>query len=266
MARFQRDQDVRVARPDHAAVAIAQIDRRNSECRCCRGCRAVPSPGFPCGWRLRPARPAVAVSSMRVPVRARTCSRNCPASTLGKKSWPSSGTSNHEPTQNARNNVAKTPRCSNTAPSSRGSRREIVRSRVQTLLDSDERPHPDAVLWLSSSCSSCVLDIAIKPHDQRRNQRSRDDIAGQHREHHRFRQRHEQVMRHAGQEKHRHEHDADAQAWRQTPAGRFPARRPGWPVPAVCPRPCGDGCFRSPPWHHPPECRPPAPGRPASSG
>ena len=33
------------------------------------------------------------VSSMRVPVRARTCRRNCPASTLGKKSCPNCGTS-----------------------------------------------------------------------------------------------------------------------------------------------------------------------------
>ena len=34
-----------------------------------------------------------AVSSMRVPVRARTCNLNWPASTAGKKSWPSNGTS-----------------------------------------------------------------------------------------------------------------------------------------------------------------------------
>ena len=37
------------------------------------------------------------VSSMRVPAGARTCSRNWPASTLGKKSWPMQGNSASEP-------------------------------------------------------------------------------------------------------------------------------------------------------------------------
>jgi hypothetical protein len=42
------------------------------------------------------------VSSMRVPVRARMCSKNCPVSTLGKKFLPSVSVSSHEPTQKPR--------------------------------------------------------------------------------------------------------------------------------------------------------------------
>ncbi len=55
------------------------------------------------------------------------------------------------------------------------------------------------------------LDIAIKPHDQSRHERPRNDITRKHREHDGFRQRHKQITRDAGEKKHRHEHDANAQ-------------------------------------------------------
>src|SRR4029077_15510382 len=54
---------------------------------------------------------------MRVPLRARTCRRNWPASTDGKKSWPSCGTSSSEPRQKARKSEANTPRWCNRPPS-----------------------------------------------------------------------------------------------------------------------------------------------------
>ena len=46
-------------------------------------------------------------------------------------------------------------------------------------------------------------------HRQRRHQRTRKNVRRQHGEHHRLRQRHKQVPRHAAQEEHRQKHDAD---------------------------------------------------------
>ena len=55
----------------------------------------------PSGTTLRIAsstRPkSASVSSIRVPAGARTCSRNWPASTAGKKSWPRKGKRASEP-------------------------------------------------------------------------------------------------------------------------------------------------------------------------
>ena len=42
-------------------------------------------------------------------------------------------------------------------------------------------------------------------------QRTRQQVAGQHGEHHRFGQRHKQIPRHAAEEEHGDEHDADAE-------------------------------------------------------
>ena len=56
-----------------------------------------------------------------------------------------------------------------------------------------------------------VLVPAHDVHHQRGNQRARKQVGGEHGEHHRLRQRHEQIARYAGQEEHRHEHNADAQ-------------------------------------------------------
>ncbi len=86
-------------------------------------------------WRMklsiRSHRPAV--SSIRVPARARRCSLNCPASTRGKKSRPSQGTrSTNEPTHAA----AEAPQeraCGDAgnAPASDDSGRETFRKPAQ---------------------------------------------------------------------------------------------------------------------------------------
>jgi hypothetical protein len=54
-----------------------------------------------------------AVSSMRVPVAARKCRRIWPASTVGKKSRPSTGYRKHDTTVNPRKPSAKALRFSN---------------------------------------------------------------------------------------------------------------------------------------------------------
>ena len=67
----------------------------------------------------------------------------------------------------------------------------------------------------ASSCS-CSRYFAIVG-----TTRSREQVAGQHGEHHRLGHRHEQVAGHAAQEEHRHEHDADGQGGHQRRGGNL---------------------------------------------
>ena len=57
---------------------------------------------------------------------------------------------------------------------------------------------------------------------ERRHQRPREEVRGQHREHHRFGERHEQVPRDTRQHEHRHEHDADGECRDQRRDGDLP--------------------------------------------
>ena len=60
---------------------------------------------------LQPQQEMVMIWPMRVPVGARRCRRICPASTLGKKSRPSSGNNRQESRQKPMNSEAKPRRC-----------------------------------------------------------------------------------------------------------------------------------------------------------
>ena len=209
---------------------------------------------------------SLAVSSMRVPLRARRCSRNCPASTDGKKSCPSCGTSSIEPTQNARKITAKGDAMVQHRPQQDAvALAEAVEAALEAGLHRRQRPQPGRRRG-RLVVAGVVLHVAVEPHHQRRHQRPRQHVAGQHREHHRLGQRHEQVVRHARSGRTSARTRCRCRAWRRRPASRSPARRPGSRRPALCPRPCGGGCFQWPPSRHPPECRPPAPARPGSSG
>ncbi len=68
---------------------------------------------------------------------------------------------------------------------------------------------------------AAILDVAVEPHDQGRNQRSREHIACQHGEDDRFGQGHEEIARNSGEEKHRHEHNADAKRRDERRQGDF---------------------------------------------
>ena len=61
----------------------------------------------------------------------------------------------------------------------------------------------------SVQVSSLLLMAAQQILGHGRDQRPREQIGGEHGEHHRFRQRNEQVARHAGEEEHGQKHDAD---------------------------------------------------------
>ena len=154
--------------------------------------------------------PRRAVSSMRVPVLARKCRLNWPASVVGKKSWPSQGISRKAAAQSARNTGTKTRR--RRMQVSRASGDSAMRSRFKAALERALESRGDIPgLRLRGMMPVHLQQV----HRERRDQGSRENVGREHREHHRFGQRNEQIARHAGQEEHRDEHDADAQRGNQ---------------------------------------------------
>ena len=86
---------------------------------------------------------------------------------------------------------------------------ETIEAPFEAGLDSYQRSQPGGNRS-RFIVAGVVLHVAVEPHYQRRHQCPRQDVAGQHGEHHRLRQRHKQVVGHPGQEEHRHEHNTDA--------------------------------------------------------
>ena len=149
-----------------------------------------------------------AVSSIRVPARARRCSLNCPASTLGKKSRPSQGTSStNEPTQT----TTKPHR--NAAAVMQAAVQHLVIAVAESFESQLKRHlHPHQRIAAGRIQVSGFLFVAaeqILGHG--RDQRPGQQVGGEHGEHHRFRQRDEQVAGHAGEKEHGQKHDADGQ-------------------------------------------------------
>ena len=81
---------------------------------------------------------------------------------------------------------------------------------LEPALDANERASPSRSGRLVHRLTA-VLDLAVEPQDQRGHESSRNHVAGQHGEHDRLRQRDEQEPGDAGEEKHRHKHDTDAE-------------------------------------------------------
>ena len=133
VARLERDQNVRVRRPDDAAGVVTQIDGGIGDADVFERAAEFVRRNFPDDGLGDAGRRAGSVSSMRVPVAARRCSRNWPASTFGKKSWPSAR-ANRPRSQRRRpersGQTAGDARSS--SPAARDSRRENGRSRLQT--------------------------------------------------------------------------------------------------------------------------------------
>ena len=99
----QRDQNVGVGRAGHAAVAIAEVDAGNRQANIVENALEFSAAGISRRIAFSTRSTSPAVSSIRVPVWARTCSRKMPASTVGKKSCPRNGTRRNEAAQKARN-------------------------------------------------------------------------------------------------------------------------------------------------------------------
>ena len=191
------------------------------------------------GSRLSIRSQSRAVSSMRVPVGARTCSLIWPPSTAGKKSWPSHGTSSDRPrpAHAARKHDGEAPGpVAGTPRAARGSR---ARSRSKPLLEAALEAHEEG----RGSCSACSASCSCAVQQvlrHRRHERARQDVRRQHREDDRLGQRHEQVARDAGEEEHRHEHDADAERRDERRHGDLLRRRRESPARSPCPaRGCG---------------------------
>ena len=90
VALAQRQQDLAVERADRAGVAVRQVDAAVGHAEVVEdGLELVRGMSSRIAASTASARRAV--SSIRVPVGARMCSRIWPASTLGKKSRPSTG-------------------------------------------------------------------------------------------------------------------------------------------------------------------------------
>ncbi len=68
-----------------------------------------------------------------------------------------------------------------------------------------------------------------------RHERAREQIGGQHREHHRLGQRHEQIARHAPSERTWARTRCRWRASKQMPEPRSAGRRPEWPARSLCP-------------------------------
>jgi hypothetical protein len=66
-----------------------------------------------------------------------------------------------------------------------------------------------------------VAARAHQIHREGRHQRAREKVRRDHREHHRFGERHEQIAGHAGEQEHRHEYDADRQRRDESRHGDF---------------------------------------------
>ena len=157
---------------------------------------------------------SAAVSSMRVPIGARTWIAISPASTDGKKLRPSHGparTTRPPPRGTAQRNV-RGGRVRDQAR--RGSRRAVPRSGARTPLERDERI---ACAWRRNGTMRRERGRRMRGMrlqqvaGHHRHERARQHERSDHREDHGFGHRHEQEAGHAVEQQHRHEHDADAQ-------------------------------------------------------
>ena len=145
----------------------------------------------------------------------------------GKKSWPSIGIRANESKQQAKKQTAKSismRECSDRA--GRGSASRMCSKPCSNFAGTARAGCGDFLV--ASRAASVLAGEKVLRH--RGDDRSRKKVRREHGEDHGFRERHEQVTRHAGQEKHRHEHDADATASKRTPARRFARRRREWPA------------------------------------
>ena len=132
--------------------------------------------------------------SMRVPVGARRWSLISPASTVGKKSCPKPGMK--RPSGNA--SAAVTAMAARNASVKRAPCAERALEELVVLLAQDgEAPleaaaagAPAALRDATAACGRCLLQPV---HRQRRHQRARQQVGGQHREYHRLGERHEQI-------------------------------------------------------------------------
>ncbi len=148
------------------------------------------------------------VSSMRVPGTPRTCSLMRPASTVGKKSRPTSGKSaerrRHEDGERADDEGAALER----------PRQPAAVEHAQPLESALERREEAPRERRRRRVASVRVVLGLLPQQvvhHRRHERAREEVRGEHREDDRHRERDEERLRGAGDEDDRDEDDADAE-------------------------------------------------------
>ena len=228
---FERDQDVGVARADRGRGAVGQVDAAVGHADVVDDGWRSRAPESPGGSWPRPGRTARAVSSMRVPVRRAQMQLDLAGVDASGRN-PGRARAGSDRTGRP---AARSPpwrrgtavRSARRRASARSSRLVVAaRARARSRARSRAAAARTGRAARRAACGSCALQPVLR---QRRHQRARQHVGGQHREHHRLGQRHEQVARDARQHEHRHEHDADARASRPAPAARSGARRRGSP-------------------------------------
>ena len=175
-ASLQRDDDVGVGGPDRRRVAVGEVEAAVRDTDVVDDRVELVRRDQPRGSCRRSGRSRRAVSSMRVPVRARTWSLIWPLSTAGKKSRPSHGKSTTtEPTQTARKIERETEPRRRQAPLERGgdTRRASARSAPRTALHAGRRAAPGLAVRQ-------LLGVVLVPPQEeprhRRHERAREEV------------------------------------------------------------------------------------------
>ena len=137
----------------------------------------------------------------------RACSRSVPASTSGKKSWPTIRNSPREPNENSRN--AEENR--RAMPQRKVEKAHVAIAKPLEQIIHSAMKTPQETL---AAMPSGVIErhfTSKQPVHHRGNQSSRQKIRRRHRKHDCHRKRRKQIAGSPGQQQHRHEHNTDGQ-------------------------------------------------------
>ena len=219
----QRHQDLPILHIRQRPIAERQVEAPVRNPDVIQHHRQLVRRNLPPNRRLHRCEDLSRPASIRVPGGVRTCSRNVPASTAGKKSCPINGSRQAD---NAANN-AKQPSANPPWPSTQNSSRWYatrirLKRRVETEVDPPDaqaRPVPARLLLRLPlirhpirKWSVVLIHLHLAGQQElhhRRNQRARQAVRRQHGEHHRHPQRRKQALRRARQEHNRHKNNAD---------------------------------------------------------
>ena len=140
-------------------VAEGQVDAAAGNADVVDHRRRSRRPGSSRGSPPRPRRTERSVSSMRVPAGARTCRRSCPASTVGKKSIPSSGNRPSESRRPGRRSTPTTTRAvpqRTTSSSAAVDAREALEAAVEALVHGPDPARRRCTCARRSAACSCA--------------------------------------------------------------------------------------------------------------
>ncbi len=210
VAGFELHEYVRVSRPDDAAGIVTQIDRGIRNADVVENAGDFPRRNFRANGMVDLTGQPLGFLDARAGVRADVQQK---LSGIHRREKIPAEHRRQQPGRDAKQEKehCKRPAMFKTAFQQGAiATPKTVEAVFKGALKFDQRQEPDGNLGFVN-VFAVQFHIAVKPHHQRGHERPRKDVAGEHGKHHGFRQRHEQITRHAGQKKHGHEHDANAQ-------------------------------------------------------